>query len=207
MVSFFPGHSVYRPHSQSRVLTFLTPEILIQFLWNFATLSRVVCRCSNGWRTGSTSRSQGHWREKMCPIHCKAQWLSLLDCIMTNAANSQTESILPANHSHWYLNHSGATGFLPLRDDTLHQWRWNLAYMPNYLSGARCTDLYMVHLRPLPPNHLCFRKSRMVYHSGSGLPGLSWKKAVKWLVLVLSAHSEIKMSCNSDAEVLLQLLR
>ena len=31
-------------------------------------------------------------------------------------------------------------------------------------------DLHMVRLMPLPPHHLCFRKSRMVYPSGTGLP-------------------------------------
>ena len=42
-------------------------------------------------------------------------------------------------------------------------------------------DLHMVQLMPLPPHHLCFRKSRMVYPSGTDLAGLSWKKAVKRL--------------------------
>ena len=31
-------------------------------------------------------------------------------------------------------------------------------------------DLHMVRLMPMPPHHLCFRKSRMVYPSGTGLP-------------------------------------
>ena len=30
-------------------------------------------------------------------------------------------------------------------------------------------DLHMVQLMPLPPHHVCFRKSRMVYPSGTGL--------------------------------------
>jgi len=41
-------------------------------------------------------------------------------------------------------------------------------------------DLHMVQLLPLPPpSSLTPVKSRMVYLSGSGLPRLSWKKAVK----------------------------
>ena len=41
-------------------------------------------------------------------------------------------------------------------------------------------DWHMVQLIPLPPpSFLAPVKSRMVYLSGSGLPRLSWKKAVK----------------------------
>jgi len=71
-------------------------------------------------------------------------------------------------------------------------------------------DLHMVQLLPLPPCHLCFRKSRMVYPSGTGLPGLSWKKAVKWqysrwTVTVLVAGrgpDNCFMSCNRSTYVL-----
>ena len=41
-------------------------------------------------------------------------------------------------------------------------------------------DLHMVQMMPLPPSSLASLKSRMVYVSGAGLPGLfSEKKAVK----------------------------
>jgi len=36
-----------------------------------------------------------------------------------------------------------------------------------------------VKLMPLPPRHLCFRKTQYGLSCGTGLPGLSWKKAVK----------------------------
>ena len=45
------------------------------------------------------------------------------------------------------------------------------------LSVCRGADnLHMVHLMLLPPHHLCFRKSRTVYPSGTDIPGLSQNK-------------------------------
>ena len=46
-------------------------------------------------------------------------------------------------------------------------------------------DLHIVQLMPLPPYHLCFRKSRMVYPSGTGLPRLSWKRPLNNCMCVL----------------------
>ena len=62
---------------------------------------------------------------------------------------------------------------------------WVMGCWHDYLSEARCKDLHIVHLMPLPPHHLCFRKLRLVYPFGASLPRLSWKKAVKRLCLCL----------------------
>ena len=50
-------------------------------------------------------------------------------------------------------------------------------------------DLHMVWLIPLPPpSSLASVKSRMVYPSGTGLPRLSWKKAVKRLCVCVFCY-------------------
>ena len=41
---------------------------------------------------------------------------------------------------------------------------------------SKVEDLHMIQLMPMLPHYLGFRKSRMVFPSGAGLPGLSWKK-------------------------------
>ena len=56
------------------------------------------------------------------------------------------------------------------------QKTWVMRCWRGYLSGASANNLHMVELMPLPFHHPCFRKSRMVYPSGTSLPGLSWKK-------------------------------
>ena len=47
-------------------------------------------------------------------------------------------------------------------------------------------DLHMVQLMPLPPHHLCFSKiqNRIVYPSGTSLPGLSCKEG-HWTTVVV----------------------
>jgi len=54
---------------------------------------------------------------------------------------------------------------------------WVVRYWHGYLSGARC-KLYAYGLADATatPSSLAPVKSRMVYLSGAGLPGLSWKK-------------------------------
>ena len=54
-----------------------------------------------------------------------------------------------------------------------HGWVWSELQMICIWSGwCLCHPI------------ICFRKSRMVYPSGTGIHGSSWKKAVKWLCVL-----------------------
>ena len=52
-----------------------------------------------------------------------------------------------------------------------HLQKFKVNCWRGYLSEASCKSLYMVQLMPLPPHHLCFRKSRMVYPSLGNVKG------------------------------------
>ena len=65
---------------------------------------------------------------------------------------------------------------------------WRGAGMVNCLEWG-ANDLHMVLLMPLPPVISALVKSRMVYPSFTGLPRLSWKKAVKRVLFTLLTRS------------------
>ena len=57
---------------------------------------------------------------------------------------------------------------------------WVVRYWHGYLSGARCKLFaYGVADATATPSSLAPVKSSMVYLSSAGLPGLSWRKAIK----------------------------
>jgi len=74
---------------------------------------------------------------------------------------------------------------------------WVVRYWRRYLSAARC-KLFAYGPADVnaTPSSVAPVKSRMVYLSGAGLPRLSRKKAVKWMLCYIWTD-DLTISCNT----------